>query len=63
MITKMNKPFELKVIVAFEEKWDKCSECAFHLVDNCKYDCSGGVFKLIGVVEERKEEERWTQGN
>ena len=41
-----------------EEIWDGCSECAFHRVDNCgKYDCKGGVFKLIGVVEERKEEE------
>ena len=39
MNTNMNKPFELKVIVAFEEVWD------------------GGVFKLIGVVEERKEGE------
>ena len=58
MNTNMNNPFELKVIVAFEEMWDDCSECAFHRVDNCgKYDCSGGVFKLIGVVEERKEEE------
>lgn len=59
MNTKMNKPFELKVIVELSEKiWDNCSECAFHRVDNCgKYDCSGGVFKLIGVVEERKEEE------
>ena len=54
----MNKPFELKVIVAFEEIWDGCSECAFHRVDNCgKYGCKSGVFKLIGVVEERKEEE------
>ena len=35
-----------------------CEECAFHYVGNCShYDCSGGVFKLIGVVEERKEEE------
>ena len=66
MNTKMNKPFELKVIVAFEEVedvWDiwggaACSECAFHRVGNCgNYDCSGGVFKLIGVVEEREEEE------
>ena len=59
MNTKMNKPFELKVIVELsEEIWDGCSECAFHRVDNCShYDCSGGVFKLIGVVEERKEEE------
>lgn len=58
MNTNMNKPFELKVIVAFDERWDNCSECAFHRVDSCgKYDCSGGVFKLIGVVEERKEEE------
>lgn len=60
MNAKMNKPFELKVIVAFEETWDgcDCSECAFHRVDNCRnYDCNGGVFKLIGVVEERKEEE------
>ena len=59
MNTNMNKPFELKVIVAFDERWDNCSECAFHRVDNCgKYDCSGGgVFKLIGVVEERREEE------
>ena len=41
--TKMNKPFELKVIVAFEEIWDGCSECAFHRVDNCgKYDCKEG---------------------
>ena len=54
MNTNMNKPFELKVIVVFEEVWDggACKECAFHRVDNCgKYDCSGGVFKLIGVVE------------
>ena len=60
MNTKMNTQFELKVIVAFDEIWDggACSECAFHRVDNCgKYDCSGGVFKLIGVVEERREEE------
>ena len=59
MNTKMNKPFELKVIVELsEEIWDNCSECAFHRVGNCShYDCSGGVFKLIGVVEERKEEE------
>lgn len=60
MNTNMNKPFELKVIVAFEEVWEggACSECAFHHADNCgKFDCSGGVFKLIGVVEERKEEE------
>ena len=42
MNTNMNKPFELKVIVAFEEMWD---------------DCKGGIFKLIGVVEERREEE------
>lgn len=56
----MNKSFELKVIVVFEEVWDggACEECAFHYVGNCShYDCSGGVFKLIGVVEERKEEE------
>ena len=58
MNTKMNKPFELKVIVAFDEICDNCSECAFHRVDNCgQYDCKDGVFKLIGVVEERKEEE------
>ena len=60
MNANMNKPFELKVIVAFEEVWEggACEECAFHCVDNCShYDCSGGVFKLIGVVEERKEEE------
>ena len=60
MNTKMNKPFELKVIVAFEEVWDggACNECAFHRVDNCgKYDCKDGLFKVIGVVEERKEEE------
>ena len=58
MNTNMNKPFELKVIVALDERGDNCSECAFHRVDSCgKYDCSGGVFKLIGVVEERKEEE------
>ena len=67
MNTKMNKPFELKVIVAFEEVWDggACEECAFHYVGTCShyvgtcshYDCKGGVFKLIGVVEERKEEE------
>lgn len=60
MNTKMNKPFELKVIVALEEVWDggACSECVFHHVDcNGNYDCSGGVFKLIGVMEERKEEE------
>ena len=43
----------LKVIVELsEEMWDGCSECAFHRVDTCgKYDCKGGVFKLIGVVE------------
>lgn len=60
MNTKMNKPFELKVIVAFEEIWDggACEECAFYYVGNCgHYDCSGGVFKFIGVTEERKEEE------
>ena len=60
MNTKMNKPFELKVIVVFEEVWDggACEECAFHYAGNCShYDCKGGVFKLIGVVEERKEEE------
>ena len=58
MNTNMNKPFELKVIVAFDGRWDNCSECAFHHVDTCgKYDCSGGVFKLIGVVEERKGKE------
>ena len=59
MNTKMNKPFELKVIVELsEEIWYGCSECAFHRVGNCShYECSGGVFKLIGVVEERKEEE------
>ena len=59
MNTNMNKPFELKVIVELsEEIWDGCSECASHRVDNCgKYDCSGGVFKLIGVVEERKGKE------
>ena len=52
MNTNMNKPFELKVIVALDERGDNCSECAFHRVDSCgKYDCSGGVFKLIGVVE------------
>ena len=55
----MNKPFELKVIVVFDEAGDGCSECAFRRVDDCShYDCGGGgVFKLIGVVEERKEEE------
>ena len=60
MNTKMNKPFELKVIVELSEALygGGCSECAFHRVGNCShYDCSGGVFKLIGVVEERKEEE------
>ena len=60
MNTNMNKPFELKVIVAFEEIWGEyeCPQCAFHLVDSCgKYDCSGGIFKVIGVVEGRKEEE------
>ena len=59
MNTNMNKPFELKVIVAFKEDQfiDSCEECAFRSVDNCgNYDCSGGVFKLIAVVEERKEE-------
>lgn len=35
MNTKMNKPFELKVIVALDEIWDNCSECAFHRVDTC----------------------------
>ena len=58
--TNMNKPFELKVIVAIEEVWDGgvCSECAFHHVDNCgQYDCKYGIFKVIDVVEECKEEE------
>ena len=59
MNTNMNKPFELKVIVEFsEEIWEDCRGCAFHRVDNClDYKCMGGVFKVIGVVEERKEEE------
>ena len=34
-----------------------CNECVFHRVGNCSHDdCSGGVFKLIGAVKERKEE-------
>ena len=59
MNTNMNKPFELKVIVELsDDMWDDCSECAFHRVDNCgKYGCKDGLFKVIGVVEERKEEE------
>ena len=62
----MNNPFELKVIVAFDERWDggACEECAFHCVDNCgNYDCKVASFKLIGVVEERKEEEYVRKGN